>query len=298
MKSVVLNFLRSKEERELPFLVSHLPLSWQESYVLRHCPAVWQEEGSALSVCLQTNKEGYFSAPWREETKKALEEAKEKGAVIALSALAKDLPQGILPFADGKKLAGLFAAEGAALWLKRKGKTVEEVSFLLVDGGEEDIFSVLETLPENINACGILTDRPAAFAFWQEEMLAGRGLVLETISSCGQGLFRQADVVISWQKDGASLVYALKKGAFFLDLAGNQKMMERLASVRRDVAAADGFFFSLPQGKQYGAKAEVAAFLCCEDFRNYFLKREEPLQAKISLQEKSVLPIGIWRYKK
>lgn len=285
-------FLTSKKERQLPFLVSHLPVSWRESYVLCRCPFLWEPREEGMICRIQTDREGYFSPPWRAAAKAALDEAKNRGAKIALSPLAADLPQNILPFAQGRKLAALFAAESALFWLRKKGKQLEEAAFLLADGGSEEIFSALETMSQSVNRLGVLTDRPDVFFSWQERMMAERGLVLEVLSSCGQDLFRQADAVISWQKGGSAMTYALKQGAFFLDLAGNDALRSRLASVRPDVCCVGELMFSYGGRQRKGAEAEAAAFLDLPAFAGYFSDGTGAEAAKLELNGAECFPLG------
>ena len=61
----------------------------------------------------------------------------------------------------------------------------------------------------------------------------------------------------------------MKKGAFWLDLAGNRPMLRRLRELRPDLVAAEGFFFRVPDETQQkeGRQAEAEAFLRCEAFR-------------------------------
>ncbi|MBM6830282.1 hypothetical protein H9X85_09810 [Anaerotignum lactatifermentans] len=297
MSIVEVEFCQSKEERALPFWVRRLPVSWRESYVLRRRPVLWEQSEEGMICRLQTDREGYFSPAWRAAAKAALEEAKYRGAKIALSPLAADLPQEILPFARGGKLASLFAAESGAFWLKKKGKGLEEAIFVLADGGGEEIFAALETLSQKVNRLGVLTDRPDVFFLWQERMMAERGLVLETLSSCGQDTFRQADAVISWQKSGSAMTYALRQGAFFLDLGDNEALRRRLASVRPDVCCAGNLVFSCGGGKRESAAAEAAAFLESAAFARYFAKGEGAGEAKAWLEENGWSPVATAREK-
>lgn len=292
MCMVEVDFLRSKKERKLPFWIKRLPVSWQEVYVLRRCPVFWEKDEKRLVCRLQTDRAGYFSKAWREAAEDALKQAKDRGAKIALSALAADLPQHILPFAQGRKLAALFAAESASFWLEKKKKQMEEVVFLLADGGQDEIFAALETLSQRVNRLGVLTDRPAEFQSWQERMMAERGLVLELLSSCGQDVFRQADAVISWQKGGSAMTYALKQGAFFLDLAGNGALCSRLAAVRPDVCCVSELMFSYGGSQKPGAEAEAQAFLELPAFARCFSCGEGAAEARRQLEEAECFPSG------
>ncbi len=295
MKIMEVDFLPSRQKRRLPFWAGLLPANLRERYVLRYRPALWSKEEERIRCILQTDREGYFSRAWREKTKELLEGAKGEGAAIVLSDLAADLPQEILPFARGQKLSALFGAEGALPWLKRRGIRMEEAVFLLADGGGPEIFHVLETLPLEIGRLGILTERAGDFWPWQERLLAERGLALEMTPSCGQDIFRQADVVLSWQKGGSAMAYALKKEAFFLDLAGNEALCRRLADVRPDVRWGSGLIFSWKGRKMEGPSAEAEAFLTSPAFRLFFSQGERAAEAKEALEELGVFPIGPYR---
>ena len=101
--------LRQKTQAQVPFWVSYLPAGWRERYILRHRPYVVTEEGEQISISLQTDGNSCYLPVWREAAQQALQEAKASGAVIAVSPLAADLPQDILPFADGRRLTALCA---------------------------------------------------------------------------------------------------------------------------------------------------------------------------------------------
>lgn len=94
MEIINITCLRQKSQRHRPKWVGKLPESWAEKWQLKYCPWVETAEGS---WCLQTDRDGCFLPPWREKARELLEQAADGGAKIALSPMAADLPQDILP---------------------------------------------------------------------------------------------------------------------------------------------------------------------------------------------------------
>lgn len=289
MEIINITCLRQKSQRHRPKWVGKLPDSWAEKWQLKYCPWVETAEGS---WCLQTNRDGCFLPPWREKAKELLEQAAEKGAKIALSPMAADLPQDILPFATGRKLYPIFGAEAAATGLEAMGKRPEGASFVVADGGGWETEAVLAALPGWVNRLGILTDRQPFFVSWQERFLEERGLVVEVFSSVGYGVFREADVVLSCAKGNGAMAYALAEGAVFLDLVGNGTVTESIALRRGDVLAADGFFFGNQKEMEAGALTEARAYCENQMFRAYFdaSGAEKAAEAKAGLGQ--LCPVG------
>ena len=219
MEIINITCLRQKSQRHRPKWVGKLPERLAEKWQLKYCPWVETAEGC---WCLQTDRDGCFLPPWREKARELLEQAAKQGAKIALSPMAADLPQDILPFATGRKLYAIFGAEGAATGLEAMGKRPEGASFVVADGGGWETEAVLAALPGWVNRLGILTDRQPFFVSWQERFLEERGLVVEVFSSVGYGVFREADVVLSCAKGNGAMAYALAEGAVFLDLVGSR----------------------------------------------------------------------------
>ena len=174
MEIINITCLRQKSQRHRPKWVGKLPESWAEKWQLKYCPWVETAEGS---WCLQTDRDGCFLPPWREKARELLEQAAEKGAKIALSPMAADLPGDILPFATGRKLYPIFRAAAAATGLEAMGKRQEGASFVVADGGEWETEAALAALPGWVNRLGILTDRQPFFVSWQGRCWVERGLV-------------------------------------------------------------------------------------------------------------------------
>ena len=140
MEIINITCLRQKSQRHRPKWVGKLPERLAEKWQLKYCPWVETAEGC---WCLQTDRDGCFLPPWREKARELLEQAAKQGAKIALSPMAADLPQDILPFATGRKLYAIFGAEGAATGLEAMGKRPEGASFVVADGGGWETEAVL-----------------------------------------------------------------------------------------------------------------------------------------------------------
>lgn len=292
IERLYLSFLRENELPQIPKWAIYLPEKWKKAYILKHCPYIQKEENDILYCRLQTTKAQYFQTAWRKVVKTLLEEQKQAGVQVVCSPMAADLPQGILPFATGKKLTTLFAIDGAMLALERMGKSLEESRWVIADGNTPQTEILLSLLPETINHVAIWTDRPEVFADWKEEMLEERGIVAEVFTSCGNPTFREADVVLSCIKEGIAMVYALQKGAFLLDLAGNRHLLETLAQRRTDVITSDNFFFLAERVQQVACEAEAWAYCKNKVFRAFWRDTKQALQAKEILSEMGISPVG------
>ncbi len=287
-----LSFLRENGLPQIPKWAIHLPQKWKKNYILKYCPYIEKEQDEILYCHLQVTKEQYFQKAWREVVKTYLEKQKKAGIQVVCAPMAADLPQGILPFATGKKLTTLFAMEGGILALERMRKTLAESRWVIADGNTAKTEQLLALLPETINHVAICTDRPEAFAAWKEEMLAERGIVAEIFTSYGNPTFREADVVLSCVKDGIAMVYALQKKAFFLDLVGNRRLLETLAQRRPDVMTSDNLFFLAERVQQAASEAEAWAYCKDKAFRTFFHDNGQVLQAKEGVAGMGIFPAG------
>ena len=287
---MAITFLRHIQDRKLPKWIKPMPKKWQEYYTLHHQPFLQQDTAYGTEICMQIDKIGYFSPLWREETKKALEQGKEQGAIVALSSMAEDLPKGILPFAKGQQLTALFAMEGAALALERMGKKKEDARYVIADGAFSPV--LLDCLPLWVNHLGIMTDRPACYLPYQEHFLSEQGLSMEIFSSMGNPAFRNADAVLSFSQNGKGMVYAMQDNSFFLELAGNHRLLRHFAETRGEVVTADGFFFEWKKEDCPPMLAEAYAFCLCPAFRHFFLENRDAKAAKEALLALGFSPCG------
>ena len=267
MKMAEIRFLEKGEQAVLPKRGKVLPKGWQKVYVERRKPFRLEEEGDRLTAILQTEKENAMTAIWRENAKKLLEVLKKEGVTIVIPPAAGDLPQDILPFAAGRRLANLFAFQGAAEVLKRQGKNPEECTYLLAGGNHETWRGALISMGNEVNHLAIFTPDPDETKELVQELFAERGLMTEVFSSPKNPVFQQADVVFCCGMEQRAYEHMLKEGAVWIDLAGNRPVLRKLQERRRDVAVMDGFFFRRGKKQAEGRFAEAEAFLSCPIFR-------------------------------
>jgi len=264
-----IRFLEKGEEPLLPSWTKLLPKGWRSRYTETYRPFRLEQTEEGITGILQTQREGGLSAPWRKGALALLAELERAGAAVIVPPAEGEFPRERLPFAEGRRLAALFAFDGAVEALRRQGKEPEEGLYLLAGGDPTLWQTVLSAMGNEVNRLAIFTQEPEgaeeiAAALYQE-----RGLVAEVFSSPKNPVLSEADAILSCGMEQRSLEHSLKKGAFWLDLAGNRPMLRRLRELRPDLAAAEGFFFHVPGGTQQkeGRQAEAEAFLRCEAFR-------------------------------
>lgn len=264
-----IRFLEKGEAPLLPLWTKLLPKGWCSRYTEKYRPFRLERTEEGITGILQVQREGGLSAPWRKGAAALLAEMERLGAAVIVPPAEGEFPRERLPFAEGRKLAALFAFDGAAEALRRQGKEPEEGLYLLA-GGEPILWQTpLSAMGNGVNRLAIFTQEPKAAEEIAAELYRERGLVAEVFSSPKNPVLGEADAILSCGMEQRSLEHSLKKGAFWLDLAGNRPMLRRLRELRPDLAAAEGFYFSVPHEEQQkeGRWAEAAAFLRCEAFR-------------------------------
>ena len=271
MESAKIRFLERGELPEMPGWTKLLPSGWRISYPEKHRPFRLERNGEQLTGILQTQRETAMTANWRRGASALLEALEKEGVGIVIPPAEGEFPRERLPFAEGRRLATLFAFEGAAEALKRQGKNPAECTYLLAGGGKGIWKAALSSMGNEVNRLAIFTQEPETAEDIVRELYLERGLVAEVFSSPKNPVFSQADAILSCGMEQRSLEHILKKGCFWLDLAGNRPMLRRLMQLRPDVSAAEGFFFHA--ARDFGEKqlegrfAEAEAFLHCNDFR-------------------------------
>ncbi|MBR3992502.1 MAG: hypothetical protein IKI92_01410, partial [Anaerotignum sp.] len=198
------------------------------------------------------------------------EQLKKEGAEVIIPPIEGELPQGILPYADGRRLTNLFAFEGAAEALRRQGKNPEECRYLLVGGNEDNWRTALTSAGNEVNHLAIFTLDPDSAKKLTQELFEERGLMTEVFSSPKNQVFRQADVVFGCGMEQRAYEFMLKEGTIWIDLAGNRPVLRRLVEHRPDVFVTDGFFLKREDMQMEGRMAEAEAFLSCPIFRENF----------------------------
>ncbi|MBR2852050.1 MAG: hypothetical protein IKB91_06635, partial [Anaerotignum sp.] len=252
-------------------------------------------EKDMLTGILQTDAETCMTQIWRKNAVKLLERLKREGVEVIIPPIEGELPQGILPYADGRRLTNLFAFEGASEALKRRGKNPAECSYLLVGGNEDSWRTALTSAGNEVNHLAIFTLDPDSAKELTQELFEERGLMTEVFSSPKNQVFSQADVVFGCGMEQRAYEFMLKDGAVWLDLAGNRPVLRRLMEKRPDVVAVDGFFFKKDGLQTEGRFAEAEAFLSCPVFReNFRFSLAEAVRSEMlcELQEKGYAVSG------
>lgn len=287
MELARVRFLEKGEEAVLPKWAKLLPKSW--GYLEKHRPYRLERDADGILGILQVQREEALSTPWRKGALSLLEALEGEGVSIIVPPAEGEFPRERLPFAEGRRLAALFAFEGAAEALRRQGKNPEECTYLLAGGDKGMWQAALSSMGNEVNHLAIFTQEPDGAEEIVGELYMGRGLVTEVFSSPKNPAFAEADVILSCGMEQRALEHILKKGAFWLDLAGNRPMLRRLMQLRPDVSAAEGFFFHVSLGNEEkqmeGRMAEAEAFLQCSNFRQSWGFPLEELERDVLLFE-------------
>ena len=243
MKMAKVRFLEKGERAVLPKGGRLLPEAVQKKYIETCRPYRLTAERDVLTGILQTEAENSMTQVWRKNGEKLLERLRKDGTEIIIPPVEGELPRDILPFADGRRLANLFAFAGAAEALRRLGKNPAECTFLLAGGMEEKWRTALTSMGNEVNHLAIFTLDPDSSKELTQELFEERGLMAEVFSSPKNQVFSQADVVFCCGMEQRAYEHMLGDGAVWVDLAGNRPVLHRLMGKRPDVTVVDGFFF-------------------------------------------------------
>lgn len=273
MEPARVRFLEEGEEPVLPKWTKLLPQRWRQRKTVDTYPYTLTRVDGVLTGILQAERTAALTADWRRGAVRLLAALEEAGAAIIVPPAEGEFPRERLPFAEGRRLAQLFAFAGAAEALRRQGRNPEESVFLLA-GGEPHIWGrVLSSLGNEVNRLAIFTQEPETAEGVVQRLYAERGLMAEVFSSPKNAALGAADVVLSCGMEQRAYEHILKRGCIWLDFAGNRPVLRRLRSLRPDISAAEGFFFRMAAegGEQMeGRLAEARAYLGCEAFREGF----------------------------
>lgn len=273
MEPARVRFLEEGEEPVLPKWTKLLPQRWRQRKTVDTYPYTLTRVDGVLTGILQAERTAALTADWRRGAVRLLAALEEAGAAIIVPPAEGEFPRERLPFAEGRRLAQLFAFAGAAEALRRQGRNPEESAFLLV-GGEPHIWGrVISSLGNEVNRLAIFTQEPETAEGVVQRLYAERGLMAEVFSSPKNAALGAADVVLSCGMEQRAYEHILKRGCIWLDFAGNRPVLRRLRSLRPDISAAEGFFFRMAAegGEQMeGRLAEARAYLGCEVFREGF----------------------------
>lgn len=286
MKAARIRFLEKGEEAVLPSWTHLLPKQWREKYLVTKLPYRIEREEDWLTGILQAEREDAMAVQWRQAALRLLEALQEEEVQIIVPPAEGEFPRERLLFAEGRKLAALFAFDGAVEALKRQKKDPAAASYVLC-GGEPAFWRVvLASMGNEVNRLGMLTTDLQEGERLAQELYAERGLVTEVFASPKHTAFREADVIFSCGMEQHAYEHTLKQGCFWLDLAGNRASLRRIIRTRPDVAAAEGYFFHVGEQQHEGRLAEAEAFLQCEVFRESF---DAPLDVWDAAALRSVL---------
>lgn len=296
MEPARVRFLEEGEEPVLPKWTKLLPQRWRQRKTVDTYPYTLTRVDGVLTGILQAERTAVLTADWRRGAVRLLAALEEAGAAIIVPPAEGEFPRERLPFAEGRRLAQLFAFAGAAEALRRQGRNPEESTFLLA-GGEPHIWGrVLSSLGNEVNRLAIFTQEPETAEGVVQRLYAERGLMAEVFSSPKNAALGAADVVLSCGMEQRAYEHILKRGCIWLDFAGNRPVLRRLRSLRPDISAAEGFFFRMAAegGEQAeGRLAEARAYLGCEAFREGFSAEDwDGEQLFSALQEKGFAVSG------
>lgn len=296
MEPARVRFLEEGEEPVLPKWTKLLPQRWRQRKTVDTYPYTLTRVDGVLTGILQAERTAALTADWRRGAVRLLAALEEAGAAIIVPPAEGEFPRERLPFAEGRRLAQLFAFAGAAEALRRQGRNPEESAFLLA-GGELHIWGrVLSSLGNEVNRLAIFTQEPETAEGVVQRLYAERGLMAEVFSSPKNAALGAADVVLSCGMEQRAYEHILKRGCIWLDFAGNRPVLRRLRSLRPDISAAEGFFFRMAAegGEQAeGRLAEARAYLGCEAFREGFSAEDwDGEQLFSALQEKGFAVSG------
>ncbi len=269
MKKGRIRFLAEGETPLLPGWTRLLPTAWREYYTRSKSPYRTEEQDGVWEGILHTRKEGIAEDNWRRNAAALLEEMRLNGVGIVIPPAEGEFPQEGLPFAEGRKIAAVFAFAGAAEALRRKGAEPAQASYLIA-GGEPWLWErAFSSMGNEVNHLSIYTEQKRAAEAAAERLYEERGLLVEIFSSPKNPAFSKADAILSCGLEQRSYEHILKQGCFWLDLAGNRPALRRLTRLRPDITAAEGVYFHTGSEKEQveGREAEADAYICCPVFR-------------------------------
>lgn len=269
MKKGRIRFLAEGEAPLLPRWTRLLPAAWRESYTRSRRPYRLEEQNGVWEGILHTRKEGIAEDGWRRNAAALLNEMRQNSVGIVIPPAEGEFPQEGLPFAEGRKITAVFAFAGTAEALRRKGAEPAQASYLIA-GGEPWLWEqAFSSMGNEVNRLSIYTEQKRAAEAVAERLYEERGLLVEVFSSPKNPAFTKADAILSCGLEQRSYEHILKQGCFWLDLAGNRPALRRLARLRPDITAAEGFYFYTGSGKGQteGREAEADAYISCPVFR-------------------------------
>lgn len=268
MKIGEVRYLESEKKLALPAWVGLLPAGLQERYILKKKPFTITEEQDVLHGVLSVPLGNGLSQAWRSKAEEMLRQMEAADVAIIVPPQFGELPQEILPIAYGGVLTALFAFAGAGEALRRQGKNPQEAQYLLAGGQAAQLRRVLAGLGGDVNRLSFFGDAFPELGTMQEKLYEESGLLLTHTASRKSPLLAEADAVIICGMEQTGFEHILKRYAVVIDAAGNRPVLRRLMERRWDVAAAEGFYFTVAEGEaQEGKWAEALAYTTLPEFR-------------------------------
>ena len=212
MEPARVRFLEEGEEPVLPKWTKLLPQRWRQRKTVDTYPYTLTRVDGVLTGILQAERTAVLTADWRRGAVRLLAALEEAGAAIIVPPAEGEFPRERLPFAEGRRLAQLFAFAGAAEALRRQGRNPEESAFLLA-GGESHIWGrVLSSLGNEVNRLAFFTQEPETAEGVVQRLYAERGLMAEVFSSPKNAALGAADVVLSCGMEQRAYEHILTRG--------------------------------------------------------------------------------------
>ena len=114
MEPARVRFLEEGEEPVLPKWTKLLPQRWRQRKTVDTYPYILTRVDGVLTGILQAERTAALTADWRRGAVRLLAALEEAGAAIIVPPAEGEFPRERLPFAEGRRLAQLFAFAGAA----------------------------------------------------------------------------------------------------------------------------------------------------------------------------------------
>lgn len=280
MKIAEVRFLEEKEQVALPSWTKFLTEKLRKKYIFAKKPYTIVEMDNTLYGVLSIAPGQGLPLPWREKAEALTKTLAAEGAGIVIGPYEGEFPQRILPVANGRIMAALFAFDGAAEALRRQGKNPEEAHYLISGTDPQVLPLVLAGMGDYVNHLSFFADNTGELEKIQEVLFEEKGLRTEVFSSPKNPLFSEGDAIVVCGMEQTGYEHILKRYAVFIDAAGNRPALRRLSQRRWDVVAAEGFYFILDGKQLEGRRAEAEAFIRSMNFQNFWLDHFPKIQAK------------------
>ncbi len=286
MKLGLVRYCKKEEAPGTKGVAKRLPKKLVEWCTETFHPYTFQEmtllgvAGYEIILFLRHDEEKEESVKHQRILEELLRDFCDKDVEIVIPPEQGVFPTNIIRIAEGKAVKGLFALEAVKKVMKRQGKALKDCHIVIVDGGNFLTKMTLDVVYPNVNFLAVYTDRAEDFAEKAEEIYEDCGLNLQIFSSPKNEIMKEADAVLNCGCEMGNFDYAMKKGAFYFDIAGNRRKLRRLLVRRDDLFLADGLVLK-KDGKFYSAaQVEGAAYITSTEFRRFLCARYDQGEAE------------------